>query len=58
MTKQNEKDTLRRRNAIRQVSNYFTRPPAAVAGQDGLPAIRRGPVEEIYAAPEFEQMAI
>ena len=57
MTKQNEKDTLRRRNAIRQVGNYFTRPLAAAAGQDGLPAIRRGPVEEIYAAPEFEQMA-
>ena len=45
MTKQNEKDTLRRRNAIRQVGNYFTRPLAAAAGQDGLPAIRRGPVE-------------
>ena len=56
MTKQNQTDTLRRRNAIRQLGNSFTR-PAAAAGQDGLPAIRRGPVEEIYAAPEFEQMA-
>ncbi|GIS97969.1 MAG: hypothetical protein CM1200mP25_2060 [Acidobacteriota bacterium] len=57
MTKQHEKDTLRRRNARQQVDDFFTRPLAAAAGQDGLPAIRRGPVEEIYAAPEFEQMA-
>ncbi len=56
MTKQTQTDILRRRNAIRQLGNSFTR-PAAAAGQDGLPAIRRGPVEEIYAAPEFEQMA-
>ena len=57
MTRQNQKDTLRRRNVIRQLVNPFSRPPAVTAVQDGLPAVRRGPVDEIYAAPEFEQMA-
>jgi len=57
MTIRNKKDTVSRRDSIRQFGNIFSRPLAAASAQTGLPAIRRGPVDEIYAAPEFEQMA-
>ena len=57
MTIRHKKDTVSRRDSIRQVGNIFSRPLAAASAQTGLPAIRRGPVDEIYAAPAFEQMA-
>ena len=57
MTIRHKKNTVNRRDSIRQFGNILSRPFAAASAQTGLPAIRRGPVDEIYAAPAFEQMA-
>ena len=48
-----------RRESLRQFSAFVAGSPLLAAQQDpdGRPAIRLAPVEEIIAAPEFEQMA-
>jgi 4-hydroxymandelate oxidase len=51
------------RESLRQFGGFLAGSPVAselvnpAYAQDGLPAIRLAPVEEIVAAPEFEQMA-
>ncbi len=48
-----------RRESLRQFNAFVTGSPLLAAQQDpdGRPAVRLAPVEEIIAAPEFEQMA-
>lgn len=57
MTTTQKPPAVNRRAALRQLSAFGAGSPAAGTEQDGLPAIRLAPIEEIVAAPEIEKMA-